>query len=218
MNNLHIYTISYIMIDYSKKAKINNIKYSFISFCNQNKLALFFSFLLIIIFLLTGIFTGIKLYNLNSSINFNDYSFITLVSGDIYSVTIFIKRFLSVILVLGLCILFSINKWLRPLGYCLICYRAFLISLNCTFIVIFLGIGGAINSILIIFPCQIALLTIILFCFITSISAFKIKSLCGKLNNNMLNHILFSIIIVFIINILEALLLVTFKSTTLLII
>ena len=206
------------MINYNKEASLTNIKYNILSFFSQNKTILFLIASFIVLSLLTGLFTGIKLYNISGTINPGDYSFVTIVSGDIYSVSIFIKRFLSTILVIGLCIIFSINRWLSIFGFLLICYRAFLLALNCTFIIIYLGIGGAINSVLIIFPCQIISLLIISIMFVISLRAFKLKAMCGKLNGNYFKWLMLSIILAFTTNIIEALLLLTFKSTTLLII
>ena len=206
------------MINYSKQAKLSTIKYNTIGFLNQNKNVLYLLLFLIVLSLLTGIFTGIKINNINNLANFDNYSFFTLISGDIYSVSIFIKRFLSAMLVMGLCIVFSLNKWLYVLGFLLVCYRAFLVSLNCTFIIIILGIGGAINSILILMPCQLLLLFTICFVFIVGIKAFKQKSLCGSLSDNFFKSVMLGTILIFTINIIESLLLITFKSTTLLII
>ena len=119
---------------------------------------------------------------------------------------------------MALCILFSTKKWLSIFGYILICYRAFLLALNCTFIIIILGFSGTINSILIILPCQLLILIVISAVFIISLNSFKNKEQCGKLNDSYFKSVLIGIILLFTINIIEAILLTTFKSTTLLII
>ena len=178
------------MINYSNEAKISSIKYSIIGFFNKNKTTITFIIFLVVIALLTGVFTGIKLYNMGGSIDIERYSFITLINGDIYSVSIFIKRFLSATLVLSFCILFSINKWLSIFGFLLIAYRLFLVALNCTFIVIVLGFGGTINSLLIIFPCQLLIMFCIIVAFLISKNCFKTKSVCGKLDDSFYKTIM----------------------------
>lgn len=206
------------MINYGKEIRINNLKYSFLGFYKSNKAKLLILAFLLLLSLLTGIFTAIKLYNINSEVNLLNYSFVTLIDGAIYTFSIFIKRFLSMLLVIGLLILFSLNKYISVFGYLLLCYRAFLLSINCTLIVIVLGIGGAINGILIILPCHLIEILLMSLIFILGMSACKNKKAYGSFGNGFSKHLTLIIVASLIVDILEILLLYLFKASTILII
>ena len=206
------------MINYSWQVKKNGIKYDMLEFYNINKSKIFILAIIILLMLLTGIFTGIKLYNLYKSIDINDYSFVTLITNDIYSLSVFLKRFLSALLVMGLIILFSLNKYIHIFGYFLIAYRAFLLTMNCALIVMVLGIGGVIDGVLIILPCQLLMLILIGIIFIISINAFKQKKMYGKVGEGYYKWLIIFLLCAFIICVIESLLLIIFKPTTILIV
>ena len=110
---------------------------------------------MISLFLLTGLFTALKVSDLEKAMKMVEYSFETISDGNIYEISFFVKRCLSIFLIIGLLFIFSLNKWCLLFGYILICYRAFLITLNCVLLIRYVGIGGIVNTIIIILPCQI---------------------------------------------------------------
>ena len=73
----------------------------------------------------------------------------------------FFREFLYTLL-----FIFALNKFVSLFGYILISYRAFLVTLNCTLLIKYMGIGGAINSIIIIFPCQLMQLLLVAMVFV----------------------------------------------------
>ena len=73
------------MINYGKESRLLNIKYSIIEFYKKNKIIIFVIGVLLIIALLTGIFTSIKMYNLDKDIDLKKYSIYALLDGSVYS-------------------------------------------------------------------------------------------------------------------------------------
>ena len=154
------------MVNYNGQAKWVAIKYAVVEFWRKNKFLLILLGALILIALLTGVFTSIKLYNLDNDIDLTDYSVKTMVDGSIYSFSYFLLRLLSCLIIIGLLLLFSLNKFMYFLGVSLIVYRTYLITLNCTFIIIKYGVGGILNAILIVLPCQLLFLFLITIIFV----------------------------------------------------
>ena len=142
------------MINYNKVSRLSQIKYSLLQFWANNKIKILFLAFVIVLSLLTGILTAVKVSDLEKALKLVEFSFEALVDGDVYTFSFFIKRFLSIMLVTGLLFVFSLNKWTSSFGFILIGYRSFLITLNCTLIIRYMVIGGVVNSILIILLCS----------------------------------------------------------------
>ena len=168
--------------------------------------------------LLTGVFTAFKINELKGVVDFNDFSFITLVNGSIYTFSIFLKRYLSMLIMLGLILLVSLSKYTSFIGYLLISYRAFLLTMNIALIIIYLGLGGAINAIIIILPCQLVELLLLTLMYIVATNACKRKCETGRFGDEYFKCLLFFLIVSLIISLLEMILLFVFKTTTILII
>lgn len=206
------------MVNYNGQAKWVAIKYTVVEFWRKNKFLLILLGGLILIALLTGVFTSIKLYNLDNDIDLTDYSVKTMVDGSIYSFSYFLLRLLSCLIIIGLLLLFSLNKFMYFLGVSLIVYRTYLITLNCTFIIIKYGVGGILNAILIILPCQLLFLFLITILFVLFIDMFKQKKECGSVDSGYYKLILYLLLLLLVIDLVEIILLVVFKPTTILII
>ena len=194
-------------------ARLSEFKFNLSEFYNKHKYITLTLLFLVIVALLTGVFTAIKMYRISSNVSFEDFSFITLYNGSIYDFSVFVKRFLSALIVVGIILLSSINKYLNIIGCAVICYRAFLLSLNCAFIVMLLGLGGALNAILIIFPCNIICILLMLVLFILCVFGCKGDDKSVKFKYSTL-----IMVCILILNIVEWLLLIIFKPTTILII
>lgn len=206
------------MINYNSQSRLIAIKYAVIEFWQKNKFWIILLGSLMLIALLTGIFTSIKLYNLDNDINLDDYSVNTILNGNVYSFGYFLLRILSCLIIAGLLYLFSLSKFTYFLGLALIIYRAYLVTLNCTFIVIKLGVGGIISSLLIVLPCQLLFLFIMCVLFILFMNINKQKSQCGTVDKSSLNLMLVLLLLFLVVDIVEIILLVIFKPTTILII
>lgn len=206
------------MINYNKESKLTNIKYSIIGFLNKNKFLIIALGILLIIALLTGIFTSIKLYNLDNDIDLKKYSIHALLDGSVYSFKYFLLRFLSTIIVCSLLFVFSHNVWISILGYALLIYRAFLITLNCTFVIIKCGFSGMFFPLLVIFLSQILLLCLLGVLFIVLLNMAKNKKKFGCVLIQDKIKLVYVLIAILVISLLETLLLVIFKPTSILII
>lgn len=206
------------MINYSKEAKISGLKYSILEFFNKHKLIIIIFAVIIVIALLTGIFTGIKLFAYKKDLDIKDFSFESLTNGSIYSFKVFLQRYLSIIFLLFLMVILSITFFTSIFSYILIAYRSFLLSLNCTLLIVFTGLSGLINGIIIIFPCQILNIIILVFTVVIFRGIFKEKKKCGYIDKTKLKSIWYILLLSFIINIIEVILLLLFKATTILII
>lgn len=206
------------MSNYYGKSKWLEFKYGFTEFLNKNKWLIIIVSIAIILSLLTGIFTSVKLYNLDNSIDLEQYSMYTLIDGDIYSFRFFLLRFLSCLIMVFLLYVFSLNKFLSILGLALIIYRSFLITLNCTFIIIKLGLNGFISVFLIILPCQLLFIVLLALIFVLLTNMQKIKKECGCAESSQKQALLTLIILLLVVDIVEVILLLIFKPTTILII
>lgn len=206
------------MLNYSKISKLSHIKYSLLQFYNKFKLKILITSFLLVVFLLTGIFTALKISNLDDVVKKIGFSFEAILDGDIYSFSFFIKRCLSFLLVLGILYIFSLNKFLNIFGIALLCYRMFLLALNVVLIIRFIGIGSVIIAILIILPCQLIQLLLLSCMFFIFCAIKKDKKQCGFYSKNYLRCILYLIIASLIVNLIELLLLIIFKATTILVI
>ena len=205
------------MINYSKESKKACIRFGLIDFIKKNKALIICISIIILISLLTGIFTAIKLYNLDNDIDLEDYSIYKLIDGSIYSFSSLILRILSIVIICLLIFVFTLNKYSSILAFLLIIYRTFLITVNCTFLIIKSGLSGLINS-LIILPFQIINIIIISIFLIICIMKTKYKKECGYINYNHSKLL----ILLFVLSVLtcsaETIVLLIFKPTTILVV
>ena len=206
------------MINYNKVSKFANIKYSLKESYHKNKIKIYLLVFIIALSVFTGILTAVKLTDLEKILKYAEFSFEALMEGGIYKFSFLLRRMLSVVLVMALLWLFSVNKFLRLFGFLLIGYRGFLLSLNVTLIVMHLGVGGIINGIVIIFPCQLIQLLILCVMFLMLIVMYKQKQKMGKINQTFIKNIIWIIILSALVCFIEWLILLIFKATTILII
>lgn len=206
------------MINYNKASKFANLKYSCIAYYNKYKIKIFLASFIIILFLLTGIFTALKISDMEKALKTVEFSFEALIDGKIYSFSFFVKRLLSCFLVMGLLYVFAMTKFTFPLGYLLIGYRAFMLGINFALILRHMGIGALINC-LIIFICQMLQLLVIAMFFTLICALFKEKRNLGHIfDNGLKKGIVYAIILSLLINVLEVILLLLFKASSILII
>lgn len=207
------------MKNYRLYGMTSNLKYTLLSFFNKNKIKIIIIGCVFLIALMTGVFTSIKIYNIESDFDFGKYSMYTLVDGGVYNIGAFFLRIVSMVIVAVLLCLFSVNGFLSVFGYILVSYRVFLLGMNCSLIIIRFGLSGILNSILIIFPCQLlAVLVLGLFFIFIRDKKIEMKK-CGETGSSWLLKIFLYVIGIFlIISLVEFLLLLIFKPTTILII
>lgn len=206
------------MLNYNKISKLSHIKYSLIAFYNKYKSKVLITSFLLMVFFLTGVFTALKISNLDDVVKKIGFSFEAIIDGDVYSFSFFIKRFLSFLLVFALLYVFSLNKFLNIFGIALLCYRMFLLALNCTLIIRFIGVGSIIIALLIILPCQLIQIIILSCMFFIFCAINKEKKECGFINKSYIKIIIYLVITSLIINLVELILLIIFKATTILVV
>lgn len=199
--------------------KTTNLKYTIQDFFYQHKLKIFVCGFCIILGVLTGIFTAIKM-NANDATELFEAFNITNSISDIEKFNEnFFGRMFSYTIVTLLLFAFSQSSILNIFSYCLITYRAFLISINCVMLIIVYSFGGILKSIIIIFPCQLIMLCLLClyFCFAYSKTCErkKYKNLRTK---DYFYPIIITIVALSVVNLVETLLLFVFKSSVILVI
>lgn len=132
----------------------------------------------------------------------------------------FFTRLLSTILIMALLFVFSLNKYLFPLGLLLLCYRSYLLGLNICFMIIIYGFSGAILSIFIITPCHLIIISaLILFYIILIRTRYDFCCFGGcRFHRQRLFVSIFSFALIFCICLVESLLLTIFSANVILII
>ena len=202
-------------ISYSRK--IGGIKYKLFDVFKENKKTTLFLVLFCLIGLLTGIFTAIKYANGASLINFNDFSLSQYLSGELGTKELFFSRLFSNSITIIIICFCSLSVFLVPVNFILVTYRAYLLTLNCSLIIIVNGLGGFVTCLLIILPCQI--LSLLIICLFCSFSAKRavIRKKYGGSNCKIWDKFILTLIALLVINGIETLLLYFFSSKIILI-
>lgn len=206
------------MKNYLIESKSLDLKYGLLNFYNKNKWIILSLSLVLIIALLTGVFTSIKLYKLDSDLDLKEYSIYALLNGSLYTFKYVLLRILSICIVSILLYVCALSKWLYILGVGLLVYRAFLIALNCALVVVKYGINGLFFSLIIICICQILILLLLALQYVVFINMIQTKKVCGSILWEDKNKLVWIFILLAVASILQLIILYIFKATTLLII
>lgn len=195
------------------------VRYKLFEVFKDNRKTTLFFILIAIVGIFTGIFTAVKYSQGFTLIDFNDFSLSSYLNGNLGTSSLFYSRLFSSCVVSLMIFVSSSSIFLIPVNIFVVVYRAYLLSLNATIIIIFNGLGGILCTIFIVVPCQlISLFLIIMFC----AYAFKfsyIKKRYGICNDFKIWHkflIFFTLLL--IINLIETLLLYIFSSKIILVI
>lgn len=207
------------MKSYTLIGKWTSFKYVFLSFLKVNKVRLIVLGFMILLGLLTGIFTAIKYANGAEILNFNDYGLTEYAKGNIASTEFFFKRMLSYSCFCLILLLCSFAGFLFPIGLFVVVYRSYLLGLNITLLLILYGLGGIFTAIIIILPFQLLMLVLscIFYCLVRDrcINKKKFGKIYGV--NSFLLFLIF-VLLLTIVNLLETLLLLLFSAQIILII
>ena len=204
----------------SKKfGNLYTLKYSIKDYFYQNKLKLLICLVFCVVGLLTGIFTAVKLFKLGDSELLEAFnSSFTITDLEQFSSNFF-GRFLSYEFVSILLIVFSIHPALYIFGWCLLAYRTFLIAINCVSIILFFSFNGILKSLLILLPCQIIMLLILMLFYCYMCRQIKIDKFVKHTKlKNILTPFLIVTLCLTIVNLVETILLLIFKSSIILVI
>lgn len=203
----------------SSKYKFGNIRFACSNFLLENKGKIIIFAFLLILSILTGVLTAIKLSK-TGGICLDDFSMILFIDGEAHTINVMLSRFLSCILISGLLLLFSLNYYVSALGFCLLVYRGYLLGLNCAILIIFCGFGGILNSILVIFPCHLIIMVLLGFMFCMMLSYFRRKKRYGVCKSDLgpIKILLIYLILIFVVCVIEAILLLLLQSKVVLVI
>lgn len=198
------------------RRRFGNFKYNFIDSFKANKKTTFFLIIFLLLGILTGIFTAIRYAKGASLIAFNDFSLSQYLAGDLGTFGLFFNRLFSNTIVTIIICICSSTIFLIPINLIVLTYRAYLVSLNCSLIIIINGFSGIISCLLIILPCQlISLLIITIFCsysFKRAVLKKKYGSSC-----KIWDKFLLTFFLLLITNGIETLLLYLFSSKIILV-
>lgn len=203
----------------SASYKFAGFKYQTIDFLYRHKIKIYICLFCLVLGILTGVFTAIKMFNTDSSELFDAFNITTSIS-EIESLSAnFFGRLVSCEIVAILLLLFSQTIFTEIFGYCLITYRAFLVSINCVSLVIIYSFGGVLKAILIILPCQLIMLFVLCmyFCYNNYLCIERRKYRSIKAKDFIFPFLIVSAVLG-IANILETVLLFVFQSNVILVI
>lgn len=201
---------------YSFLCKVSNIKYGLISTYKHNKLIIFIGLFCVLVGLLTGIFVAFKSGITTSTLgDYNLQIYSCQEYADIHSLLSRIFSYLCVLLILTVC---SLTVFLTPIGFLTIAYRSYLIGFNCSLMIILFGVSGAINSLIIILPFQLASMLVFLVYFVLRLNISVQKRKIGSSDLNASKVFILTLIILILLAIVETLLLLLFNAGTILVI
>ena len=180
----------------------SQIKYKFQDIFKAVKWQLIFSIAIVVIGLVCGMIFGFA--NLGADY-INDNLLSKFLTGSMSSFSCFLQRILIEVLVLLLLFLLSSSIWLLPLGLLIIFYRAYVIGLNLSILIMFYGVLGLVFA-LILFVFELLILLLMTFFYV--VLTFG-KNCIGLLNKKNFILVLFGLIV--ILNILLCLILFIFS-------
>lgn len=195
--------------------KMSNLKFSILDFISQNKIKIFIGIFIILLGVLTGVFTAFK-SNEHKLLTF-DYLIYNFVDGELHTLSAMFNRLLSCEIVFIIISISSLSIFLAPLGFFVLIYRSYLVGFNCSLLIISFGLTGCLSAV-IVFLCQLAILIILTSYFILLLQRNKTKRKYGYPSGNMkvLNIFLIFNIILILVVILETFLFLIFRSKVIL--
>lgn len=201
---------------YTFLCKTSNIKYGILAGFKQNKFLFVFSAFVAVLGLITGIFVALKCgvtLSTLGSYNLNIYP-----CENVASFAMFVSRLFSCFCVLLILTVSSLYVLLIPIGFLIIGYRSYLIGFNCTLLICLFGISGAINSVLVIFPCQLLLTLAFVVYFVLMINRAEQRKRFGQTCISFWKIFFIFFGILFFVCLTETFLLLLFNANTILVI
>lgn len=193
---------------------ISSFSYNFKSLLLESKFRIIITSILLVLGIIIGVFVAVRLKSQGILDQAKNYGFVDFSLVKISSISSFIWRFLSVLIITGLLTIFSLTIFVYPIAEIVLVYRSYLIGLNITIIIMATGLGGLFTSILILLPCQLLSISILglYFCLFSK----QVKSCASK--KEKFKTILLSIVCLLVVDIVESLLLAMFGANVILVI
>lgn len=203
---------------YKAHSFLSGLRFTCSNVIKENKGKLILTFLLVVASIIIGIVLGVRnnnCYNLGSlqEINLGNFH-----SGFVASSSAFASRCVSLSVNLLILTAISFTPLLFPLAQVLFCFRGYLFGLNITLIFIFYGIGSMVTAIVVVIPCQLICLLVLVGYYLIFT---KINSNCkryGCCECNRVVFVLVGVLLCFLINLIETLLLVLLNGNVILVI
>lgn len=193
------------------RSLVSRFKMSFVSKCSESKGRI----CLVTAIVLACFVAGIIIYA-SSPYSYPGDEYLLSFQGAGNGLGAFFSRTFSITVITGFVFVFSLNKWIFPLGVAVIGFRGYLLGFNISALCSCFGLSGVLDAVLIVLPCQLFMLFvfILLFCFLT-----KARALCYGYGRGSLARMvgLFWLVLI-ALNILETLLLFIFSSSVILVI
>ena len=181
-----------------------------------NKFLLIIISIITFIAFLTGIIVGAKTHS--NIIDSDNFGVVDITTGGLTST--FFTRLLSMFFIMLILLGCSFTIYLLPIGIIFIVYRGYLLGLNICLMIVKFGFSGTLISIITAFPCQLIALAIMILFFAIMYKTNKDYRCWGgcRTSHQRLKIVLTTILSLFIICILEALLLALFSAKVILVI
>lgn len=181
-----------------------------------NKFLLIIISIITFIAFLTGIIVGAKTHS--NIIDSDNFGVVDITTGGLTST--FFTRLLSMFFIMLILLGCSFTIYLLPIGIIFIVYRGYLLGLNICLMIVKFGFSGTLISIIVAFPCQLIALAIMILFFVIMYKTNKDYRCWGgcRTSHQRLKIVLTTILSLFIICILEALLLALFSAKVILVI
>ena len=165
--------------------------------------------ILAVLALVTGIIVAIKTADYyDDKYNFLQFGFT------------FWGRLVSMVLVALICFGCGFTKWLFPIAMLMLGYRAYLLGLYLTLIIVANGISGIVVGIIVVLPCQLMALAALSIMYILLCRLNQDESCCGggSVIKQRLKVLAITLIVLLVICLLETFLLSIFSPTIILIV
>ena len=193
-----------------------NIKYALQAFFRKNKILIVVLGIVALLGVLTGVLVAVKSGITHETAS--NFDICLCVLGDGFEFGTMWDCFFSILLNLLVLSIASLWVFLLPVGFVVVAYRGYLLGFNAAVLVILFGFGGAISSILVILPCQLAILLVeICFCALM-VGDADCKKKYGRRDHGFLKCFLSAAAFAFLLCLVEAVLLFVFSASTILVI
>lgn len=143
---------------YKSHSFLNGLKFSCEKAFKENRWKIVLSVILCLVAIFTGIFIAIKSNNNCTLSQLKEICLGDFYSGLVGSSSAFLARLISLSINIALLSCLAFSKPLFPLAQVIFVYRGYLLGVNFALIFIFYGIGSIVTAIVVILPCQLAIL------------------------------------------------------------
>ena len=202
---------------YKARSFFSGLCFSFETGLKKNKWKIILTIVLMIAGIVGGIVVATKTNAYNSFKAIQEIDVNGFEKGVVASSSAFLSRTFSLLFNVLLLVICSFTIFTMPLAEILLIYRSYLFGLNFALVFVFYGFGSLLTAIVVILPCQLLTLVVLAVFYILLANE---NSLCKKYGSGDFNRVTFvlvSLLILFLINVLETILLVLLNGKVILV-